>query len=52
MFLPSGLTATLDTTLVCPVNVLLTSPDARSHTLLGVGRFRRGISQNQPLVKL
>ena len=30
---PSGLTATLRTLSVCPSSVLLTWPDARSHTL-------------------
>ena len=34
MVLPSGLMATLSTGSVCPFNVLLTSPDARSHTLV------------------
>ena len=37
MVLPSGLMATLYTVPVCPSNVLLTSPDARSHTLARVG---------------
>ena len=41
MVLPSGLIATLDTQPVCPSNVLMTSPEARSHTLGHVGRFRR-----------
>ena len=39
--LPSGLMATLVTPSVCPSSVLFTSPDARSHTLGRVGRFRR-----------
>ena len=43
MVLPSGLMATVFTSSVCPSNVLLTSPDARSHTLHRVGGFR---SQN------
>ena len=38
---PSGLMATLLTKLVCPFNVDLHSPVARSHTLRRVGRFRR-----------
>ena len=43
MVLPSGLMATLNTLRECPSSVLLHSPDARSHTLRRVGRFRRQI---------
>ena len=35
--LPSGLIATLDTALVCPLSVVLHSPEARSHTLVWEG---------------
>ena len=46
MVFPSGLTATLYTPLACPSNILLTWPDARSHTLVREGRFRSKISLN------
>ena len=40
MVLPSGLMATLLTQDVCPSSVLSSSPEARSHTLRHVGKFR------------
>ena len=45
MVLPSGLMATLHTLSVCPLSVLLTSPDARSHTLARVGRLCGRVSE-------
>ena len=52
MVLPTRLMATLSTLAVCPRNVLLHSPDARSHTLCRVGRFRRQISLNSRFSQL
>ena len=46
MALPSGLMATLSTGSVCPSNVLSTSPVARSHMLVRVGRFRSKEGKN------
>ena len=46
MALLSGLMAMLRTLPVYPWRVLLTWPDAMSHTLVRVGRFRRQFSLN------
>ena len=41
MVLPSMLRATLTTQPVCPTNVPVTSPDAKSHILEGIGRNQK-----------